>query len=425
MFLKPGHLPVAGVVATAILLVSSAYAQHHTPLTMAEAEDLALENEPGQAALIARAEALDERSVAAGQLPEPQLRVGLNNFPIESGGFSTEGMTHALVGLRQMFPKGDTRQIGTRRFRALADEMSETASARNRDVLSAVRQAWLEAYFWQQAQRLVLETRPFFSDLAEITRSLYAVGRRNQQDVLRAELELSRLDDRLIETSRQEQQARAELGRWIGVAAERPIAAKLPDWNQLPARDELVQGMNAHPLLRAADAQVAARAANVDLANEQTKPGWAVDLGYSYREGMLPNGDPRSDFISLSVTVDLPFLGRKDRQDRELAAALSERRAAMNSKEQLARQLFSRFAAEYSRWLEVDHRLSIYENRILPQTAEQAQAALTAYQSDVGDFSDVMRSYIDDLNTRLDHSRLQVERAKSYAVLANLGGLSR
>ena len=111
--------------------------------------------------------------------------------------------------------------------------------------------------------------------------------------------------------------------------------------------------------------------------------------------------------------------------DALLAAALNERRAAINAKESLARQLSSRLAAEHSRWLEFDHRLSIYENRILPQTREQAQAALAAYQSDTGDFADVMRSYIDDLNTRLDHSRLQVERAKAYAVLANLGGLPR
>ena len=53
---------------------------------------------------------------------------------------------------------------------------------------------------------------------------------------------------------------------------------------------------------------------------------------------------------------------------------------------------------------------------------DQAQAALLAYQSDAGDFADVMRAYIDDLNTRLEHTRLQVERAQSFAVLASLGG---
>ena len=74
---------------------------------------------------------------------------------------------------------------------------------------------------------------------------------------------------------------------------------------------------------------------------------------------------------------------------------------------------------------QIERRLTLYESRILQQTGEQAQAALTAYQSDAADFADVMRGYIDDLNARLDYIRLQVERTKSYAVLANLGGLPR
>jgi outer membrane protein TolC len=425
MFFVPGRLPVICVFATSVFLAVAANAQQYMPLTLAEAEDLALESEPGQAALMARADALAEQSVVAGQLPDPTLRVGLNNYPLEAGGFSTEGMTHALVGLRQAFPAGKTRSISTRKFESLADEMTESADARGRDVLTAVRQAWLEAYYWQQAHALVSESRPFFDDLAVVTRSLYAVGRKNQQDVLRSELELSRLDDRLIEIDRQRSRAQAVLGEWVGDDARRPIALKLPAWDTIPSREVLVDGMPAHPALRAADSTIAARKAGVDLAQEKFKPGWALDLGYSYREGYLPNGDPRSDFISLSVTVDLPFFGRKNRQDRSLAAALSERRAAVSSREQLRRNLASRLDAEHSHWQELDRRLDLYAAQILPQTNDQAQAALAAYQRDSGDFADVMRGYIDDLNARLDHIRLQVDRAQSYAVLANLGGLPR
>jgi outer membrane protein TolC len=393
-------------------------------LTLAEAEDLALENEPGMAALDARAQAFEERSVAAGALPEPTLRVGINNFPIESGGFSTEGMTHAAIGLRQAFPPGDSRRLGSLRYTSQADEMTEIEAARGREVLSAARQAWLEAYYWQQAHALVLESRPFFEDLARISRSLYAVGRRDQQDLLRAELELSRLNDRLIETARQEREARAALSQWVGDDARRPIALKLPAWDSLPELAGLESALREHPLLSAAAAQVRAMQAGVDLAREQTRPGWALDLGYSYREGTLANGDPRSDFVSLNVTVDLPFLGGKNRQDRELAAALGERRAADNSKTRLERELQSRLEAEYARWQEIDRRLTLFRSRILAQTRDQAEAALAAYQSDAGDFADVMRGYIDSLNAQLDMSRLEVERAKSYAVLANLGGIT-
>jgi len=120
----------------------------------------------------------------------------------------------------------------------------------------------------------------------------------------------------------------------------------------------------------------------------------------------------------------LPCFG-KNRQDRKLAAALSERSAAKYSPTALAAQLRSELDGEYARWSDLTRRLALYESRILEQSKSQAQAALLAYQSDTADFSDVMRGYIDDLNTRLEHIRLQVERAQSYAVLANLGGLEQ
>ena len=425
MLFTKGRMPAFSVAVVNAVLVVAAHAQTNLPLTLAEAERLALDNEPGQAAMLARADAFEERAVAAGQLPEPMLRVGLNNYPIESGGFSTEGMTHALVGFRQAFPPGKSRSIASQRNLSIAEEISLGAEARGREVLSSARTAWLEVFYWQRAHKFVSEARPFFEDLAAVTRSLYAVGRKNQQDVLRAELELSRLDDRLIEVSRRQDFARAELGRWVGDAASRPMADQLPDWGRPPSRSELLNELQSHPVLRAADARVAAEDAGVNLADQQKKPAWALDLGYSYREGMLPNGDPRSDFVSLSVTVGLPFLGGKSRQDRNLAAALSERRAAVSSREQLSRQLRSRLEAAYSRWEQVEMRLALYEQRIMPQTDEQAQAALAAYQRDRGDFADVMRGYIDDLNARLDYTRLQVERAQSYTALADLGGLSQ
>lgn len=399
-------------------------AQHAVPLTLAEAEDRALAGEPGHAALLARAGALEEQAVAAGALPDPTLRVGLANYPIQSGGFSTEGMTQAQLGLRQSFPPGKTRAFSTLRFQSLADEMSQGAAARTRDVLTKVRVAWLETYYWEQARDILAESRPFFNDLAEISRSLYSVGRKSQQDVLRAELELRRLDDRLIEINRRHARSIAVLAEWLGADARRPLAAKLPGWEHMPALELLRAELETHPAVLAADAKVAAQNAAVDVAKERKKPGWALDLGYGYRDGELPSGDPRSDFISLSVTVDLAVF-QKNRQDRSLSAALRERSAAEHHKQELLRRLTSELDAEYALWRDISLRVVLYETSILGLSADQAQAALLAYQSEAGDFADVMRAYIDDLNTRLEFIRLQVERAQSYAKLANLGGLPR
>ena len=422
MFADFGRVP--GFIVVLYVALSSwaapVAAQQRVPLTIAEAGDLAIANEPGSAALLARANALEEQAVAAAQLPDPVMRIGLANFPINGGGFSTEGMTQAQLGVRQVFPRA--RSPMANQFEGQAEAFTFDADARQRDVLAAVRHAWLETYYAQRAEVLLTEKRPFFVDLVAITESLYSVGRKSQHDVLRAELELSRLDDRLLEIRQVREESRGMLSRWLGDDAYRPIAMTLPAWRELPSLEQLRAGLASHPALAAADASVGARQAAVRVAEERKKPGWALDVGYGYREGFLPSGEPRSDFVSVSVTVDLPLFG-DDRQDRRLAAALSERRAAIDSQAELMARLGSELDTEYARWRDLSRRLELYETRILDQSQSQSQAALRAYQSDAGDFADLMRAYIDELNSRLEHLRLQVDRAQRYAVLANLGGI--
>jgi len=427
MSVNYGRVPVHVLLLAFMASLSwapQALPQQRIPLTLAEAEDLAVAGEPGQAALLDRAAAMREAAVAATQLPDPTLRVGLANFPISGGGFSTEGMTQAQLGFRQTFPRRRTRALGGDQMRSQAEAFASGAAARERDVIAAVRGAWLEVWFAQEALTLVNESRPFFVDLVSITRSMYGVGRKSQHDVLRAELELSRLDDRIIDIERARAEAQAGLSRWLGTDARRPLAMARPDWDTLLTLEELQSQLASHPSLLAAEANVAARQAAVGVAEENKKPGWALDVGYGYRDGFLPNGEPRSDFVSLAVSIDLPLFER-DRQDRQLAAALGQRRAAVNTRAELLARLISELAAEHARWTDLSRRLELYESRILEQSKAQAQAALLAYQSDAGDFADVMRSYIDELNTRLDHIRLQVDRAQSYASLANLGGIER
>jgi len=412
------------VLVTVLLSSSIAVAQDARLLTLQEAEELALYDEPGRNKYLYRAEGLREESVVGGQLPDPTMRVGLANFPIQSGGFTTEGMTQAQLAVRQVFPGGDIRELTTKKFQSLAEEMSYKADGRGRDVLTAVRIAWLETFYWRDAHQIAAESRPFFDDLVTITMSLYSVGRKSQQDVLRAELELSRLDDRIIDMNKQRARAQASLSEWVGAESARPVAANLPEWIALPPLSVLKTALQTHPGLLAADASVDASVVGVGLAEQEYKSDWALDLAYGYRDGFLSSGEPRSDFVSLSVTFDLPFF-RSKRQDKTLGAALSNKRAAGQSREELLRRLDSQLESEHVRWQELGRRLDLYEDLILEVSAANASAALAAYQSDAGDFADAMRGYVDDLNTRIDYIHLQVERAQSYAILANLGGVSR
>lgn len=409
--------------AMSITLLVAAGAQAQAVLTLDEAERIALEDEPGREALLARADALSEQSVVAGQLPDPQFRVGMGNFPIESGGFSTEGMTQAQLGIRQAFPAGKTRSLGTERYRTLGTQMERSAAARALEVEMKVRQAWLTVYYWQQAHEIVTQSRPHFQDLVTVTRSLYSVGRRDQQDLLSAELELSRLDDRLLAINKSHAQARAMLSEWVGAASSQPVGARLPAWEQTPELQALVDALSEHPRLLAAQSMIDAQHTGVALAEQQYKPDWAIDLGYGYRDGTLPNGQPRSDFVSLMVTVDMPLF-RANRQDRAVAAARKQRWAATQDMEQLRRQLASELRAAFARWEDLTRQVDLYERTIVPQADDRANAALLAYQSESSDFADVMRGQIDALDIRVQWERLKVERAQSYAVLANLGGIT-
>jgi outer membrane protein TolC len=94
------------------------------------------------------------------------------------------------------------------------------------------------------------------------------------------------------------------------------------------------------------------------VAEENHKSGWVWDLGYGYRDGTLSDGTPRSDFVSLSVTMDLPFF-RDERQGRQLSAAFSERRAAEASKSELLRRLKSRLESAHASWSDLSRRIAL------------------------------------------------------------------
>ena len=109
--------------------------------------------------------------------------------------------------------------------------------------------------------------------------------------------------DRLIEAERARSEAQARLSRWLGQDAYRPVAMKLPGWDAPPSLEVLQAGLDSHPSIAAARAGVTAQQAAVEIAEENKKPAWALDVGYGFRDGFLPDGSPRSDFVSLSVSA--------------------------------------------------------------------------------------------------------------------------
>lgn len=391
-------------------------------LTLGEAERLSLEDEPGMARFNASAEALAQRATADAQLPDPKFRFGLMNFPTDTFNRTQEPMTQVQLGIQQAFPRGDSLAVKARRTEVLSGAQRELATDRGLKILQELRLSWLELYYWLGAQLIIEQNRGLFTQLVQVTQHQYAVGKHNQQDVIRAQLELSLLDDRLEKIGIRQEQSRAELGRWLGADhGRRPLPEQFPRLPELADRGSLEAALIEHPLIRADRSKVIAGQQAVALAREAYKPGWALGVNYGFRGGETPNGRERADFLSASVTVDLPIF-RDKRQDRSLAASQYELEAMRFARDERLRELRQKLDSHYAQWWRLGERAALYANTLQTQAQENAQASLLAYQNDNADFAALTRARITELDTQLKALRIRVDRAKAQARLLYLAG---
>lgn len=392
------------------------------PLSLPEAEQLALQRDPALQRFQALDAALREQAVAEAQLPDPKLRFGVEGLPTDTFNLEQEEMTQLQVGVMQAFPRGRTLELRAAQSRAQAESAAARAADQARAVLRGVRTGYLEVYYQQQAQAILRQSRTLFERLVDITESQYAAGRDLQQDVLRARLELSMLENRLTEAAAAEAAARATLGRWTGgEAAQRPLAG-LPRLTALPERAEMDARLLEHPLLQAETALIEASRSEVELARQAYKPGWEVEVTYGVRLGEDPmGGGARTDLLAAMVTVDLPLFPAK-RQDRRLAASEQRALAARLARDDRLRELQEGLAREYAAWLRLGEQLERYRTEIVPRSAQTARAALNAYQGRTADFATLLRAQLDELDNRLAALRAEVDHAKAQANLLYLVG---
>ncbi len=403
------------IALLSLLCVPIVYANNEF-LTIQQAEQLALDNEPGIVAQQWQVKALSEKAIADGQLADPQLQLGISNLPTDSFAFDQENMTQFKVGIAQRFPAGDSLKIKQQKTLADAKVIETKTADRKLMIIKKVRLHYLEIYYWERAYQTIVENKQFFSQLVNIVQSLFTLGRNNQQDLIRAQLELDKLDERLNRIKQKIYIQRYQLSRWIGEKAQLPLQDKLPKW-QLPTLDNqqetLIPQFFHHPQVQIIDKQLAATRQSIALAKEQYKSAWGVNVNYAYRDN-APNGRERADFISAGVSIDLPLF-TQHRQDKSLLAKEYQYQALKDKRLETLRQLVAQLQEELASEMQLSERHQLYNTVLLPKSKQQSEAALLAYQSDRGDFADVMRAYIDDLNIHLEEKRLAVDHLKSKA----------
>jgi outer membrane protein TolC len=391
------------------------------PLSLDQAEALALLDEPSVLSIQAERQALSELAVAAEQLPDPLLKLGLINMPVDGFDLRQEPMTQMQLGLSQRFPRGRSRSLRKAQIELHAQAYDERASDRRLQITLSVREAYLDVMLQRKLLSLTQNARVIFSDLAEITQDYYASGRAQQQEVLRSVVELNRIEDRLTGFSQAEETARASLYGFIADAAYQDFADNWPTLPPVRRERDIREDLKTHPRIQSLQRQMQAAETGVELADQRYKPEFALDVRYGGRGGYNPDGSARSDLLSVMLTMDLPLF-RNNRQDRVSAAKIAESSAAVFNRDDVLRSMDSTAAALYRRMTRQRERLSLYRSTLLPQASFSADASFEAYQSSVGDLTALMRARITEYELQLEHARLEAEERITMARLLYLQG---
>jgi outer membrane protein TolC len=400
------------------VLIGLAAVTHFFPaasraLTLDEAETLALARDAGVAGLEERSAALGEAAVADAQLPDPELRFGAVNLPTDSFELDEEAMTQLLVGVRQRFPRGRTRSLSRDRAESMAQAESARADDRRRTVVRSLRKAWVESAYTGEALGIVQRQQAWFRQLEDATISAYAAGGRRQNDLFRIAMERELLEEEMVWG--------AELGRWLGPAADEAAPAGVPELPAVPPRELGLEMLAFHPVLRSGLHKAEAGGIGVDLAKQAYRPAWALDLSYGYRQGEDPTGDDRPDFFSAMVSFDLPIFP-KHRQDRRVAAAAATELELKSGVEEDRRRLKQRFDSAWAARESLEGRITLFESRIIPAAEANVEATRQAYRNDVVPFDELVRSEKTLLDARIRLLRLRADSAVNDAELLYLTG---
>ncbi len=367
-----------------------------------------------------RESALRNEAISHRALPDPTMSLGIANVPTDSWEFDQENMTQLKVGITQRFPGGDSRSIKAWKSQLMADINPYQRLERKAQLTQVVSHLWLDSYLAHQSIKLIESERYLFEQLVDVTTARYqsALGKVRQQDVVRAQLELTKLEDRLTRLHLQYDTNRQLLSEWLPFETRTLVLSeKLPLMKKLPSLsiDALQKDIHRHPQLRVTDKQIEIKQADIELAQEDYKPDWALNVSYGYRED-TPMGMERSDFVSVGVSFELPVF-TQNRQDKTVSAANSRKQALTFDYQLQQKNLLSKALKTLSEIERLEQRSAIYQTQLLKQAHEQAEASLSAYTNDDGDFADVMRAYIAELNSKIEALEITIKQRKALATM--------
>lgn len=385
-------------------------------LTLAEALRLAQARSHQLPAQDAAAAAARDRSVAAAQRPDPVIRGGISNLPIDGPAryaITRDFMTMRSIGLMQEFTRESKRNSRSVRFQREAELAEAAHTSALAELQRETASAWLALHFRQRMLAVMQGQRREAALQVDAADSVYRGGRGAPADALAARATLAMMDDELQMLARDIASARTRLARWVGDAAQQPLGP-LPAMAQAPwAAEELAAALQQHPRVEWLERQVALARAEADMAQSERQADWSAELMFSQR------GPAYSNMLSLTFSIPLQWDARQ-RQDREWSARQALVQRAQGEREEALREALAATRSDLQAWQANRARLAHFDATLLPLAAQRVQAALAAYRGAAGPLDAVLEARRNELNTQLARLRIEWETAELWARLHHL-----
>jgi outer membrane protein TolC len=401
----------AGALACLALGADAALAAE-APLSLAEAVRLAVARSPQLASQRAMVEAAREMAGPARELPDPKLKLGVENVPTEGPdrwSLTRDVMTMSKVGLMQEFPREEKRLLRSRRAELDAERGSVAVESSRLAVQRDTATAWLARRFAADIERAIAEQIAEAELAVDTAAAAYRAGRAPQGELLGAQSMVVELRNRATEAAAQTRRARIALARYLGADADRP-SGDAPDLARAPLDAARLADVDAQPEVRLVRAQEALAATDAEIARAAKQPDWSAEVSYALR------GSPYANMVSLMIAIDLPW-SPGTRQDREHAAKLKELDAVRAMREDVQRMRIAEVDAMLAEWESARAQAGRIRAELLPLAARRREAALAAYRGGTGALADVLDARRAELDARLALIQQEQAAAKAWAWL--------
>lgn len=398
--------------AVALLAGSSPAFGQQKELGLNEALRLSASRSASIRAAQASVSASRETVVKAGQLPDPMIKAGIDNLPVDGPdrfSLTRDFMTQRRIGIEQQWVSSDKRSARTERARRAVDFEQADYLANLAKVREETALAWLNVLFAQRSlalfEKLEAEARQDLSTAQSAFRGAAA----GAAEAAQAQSNLVKAQDARRKGEQVLNSARIALARWVAEPVK-SVSDALPPLishvHELPPQEleryhpELLRARRAWAL---ADAETA-------VATRERRPDWTFEAAYSQR------GSQYSNMVSFGVSIPFP-VNPSGRQDRDIAEKSALATKARLQYEDAVRALRAEIAEQSATLANLNERTSELEARLLPFAKQQVELATAAYRAGKGSLAEIFNARKGALETRLQILDVEKEAAQTWAKL--------